>query len=412
MNKIIHPSGYEGLIKAPSSKSYMQRAVAIALLAEGETIIENADFSKDSRAILQMASQLGAQIQISENRVVIKGKPSFNGGILSAGESGLGIRTFIPLVSLFSEKIELSGEGSLLQRPIFMVEGPLNQLGVQTNSQDGYLPISVKGPLKGGHAEVDGSISSQFLSGLLIALPLVKNNSVLTVNKLQSIPYIDMTLDILKDFGAIIEHHNYEEFTIKGHQKYLARNYQIEGDWSNAAFHLVAAAIDGNVIVRGLNLSSLQADKAILEALRKAGAQIISTEEWVHIIKAPLQAFDFDATHCPDLFPPLVVLAAACKGITTLKGVRRLFHKESNRALVLQKEMGKIGINIIIEQNIMKIKGGRIKGGSLHSNNDHRIAMAAAVAGLTAHQPVEIKEAEAVNKSYPEFFKDFESLCL
>lgn len=411
MKKTIHPSRYGGVLRAPSSKSYMQRAIAIALLAEGETQIENADFCNDSMSILKVASQLGAKVSISGDQVSIIGNIQFDGKTLSAGESGLGIRTFTPIASLFPHEIHLTGEGSLLKRPMDMVERPLKDLGAEVKSNQGYLPMTVRGPLKGGHTEVDGSLSSQVLTGLLIALPQAQNDSILKVSNLQSIPYIDMTMEILRDFGVEIAHEKYEVFKVKGGQKYKARNYHIEGDWSGASFHLVAAAIAGKVKLTGMNIKSLQADKAILRALELAGAQIGYSEEAIHIAKAPLKAFDFDATHCPDLFPPLVVLAASCEGETSIKGVTRLFHKESNRALVLQKEMGKIGIQIDIDEDIMKIKGGPIKGGNIHSHNDHRIAMAAAVAALLAKGPVVIEQAEAIHKSYPDFFKDFERLC-
>ena len=406
MNKTIYPSNYQRIIKAPSSKSYMQRAVAIALLAEGETLIKNADFCKDSLSILKVAEQLGAEIQINGDEVSILGKRDFNGKTLSAGESGLGIRTFTPIASLFPQTIKLTGEGSLLKRPLDMVEKPLRDLGVAVKSHYGYLPLTVSGPLEGGEAEVDGSISSQVLTGLLIALPMAKNDSVLKVKNLQSIPYINMTLDILKEFGAEVQEENYEIFKIKGAQKYKARNYKIEGDWSGAAFHLVAGAIAGKVDVKGLNPKSLQADRAIVEALEKAGAKVVISEESIKVAKGPLKSFDFDATHCPDLFPPLVVLAAACKGISKIKGVTRLFHKESNRALVLQNEMGKLGIEIQLDGDVMKVKGGKISGGKIHSNNDHRIAMAAAIAALIADSPVEIEHTEAINKSYSDFFED------
>ncbi|NPD45376.1 MULTISPECIES: 3-phosphoshikimate 1-carboxyvinyltransferase [unclassified Lentimicrobium] len=409
MNKTIYPSKYQRVVKAPSSKSYMQRAIAIALLADGETQISNADFSNDSMSILKVAEQLGAEVHISGDQVCILGKRDFKGKTLSAGESGLGIRTFTPIAALFPQTIKLTGEGSLLKRPINMVETPLRDLGVTVESHNGYLPLTVSGPLKGGVAEVDGSISSQVLTGLLIALPMAENDSLLKVNKLQSIPYIDMTLDILKAFGAQVEQENYETFKIKGSQKYKARNYKIEGDWSGAAFHLVAGAIAGEVDVKGLNPQSLQADRALLDALEKSGAKVEISEESIKISKAPLQAFDFDATHCPDLFPPLVVLAAACKGETRITGVTRLYHKESNRALVLQQEMGKLGIKIKLDGDVMIIKGGEISGGKIHSNNDHRIAMAGAIAALIASGPIEIEHAEAINKSYPGFFEDLGS---
>lgn len=407
MNKTIYPSKYKGVITASSSKSYMQRAIAIALLADGETQICNADFSNDSQAILKVAEQLGAEVCISDDVVSIIGHRDFKGKTLSAGESGLGIRTFTPIASLFPQTIKLTGVGSLLKRPIDMVEKPLRDLGVAVESNDGYLPLTVSGPLQGGETEVDGSISSQVLTGLLIALPMALNDSVLTVKNLQSIPYIDMTLDIIKEFGVDIVGENYEVFKIKGAQKFKGRNYKIEGDWSGAAFHLVAGAIAGEAQLRGLNPKSLQADRAILDALKKAGAQVEITQGAIKVKKDRLMAFEFDATHCPDLFPPLLVLAASCIGITTIKGVRRLYHKESNRALVLQKEMGKLGIEIQLDGDVMRINGGDISGGKIHSNKDHRIAMAGAIAALRADGPVEIEDAEAIDKSYPKFFEDF-----
>jgi 3-phosphoshikimate 1-carboxyvinyltransferase len=248
------------------------------------------------------------------------------------------------------------------------------------------------------------------LTGLLIALPQALCDSVLHVEQLQSRPYIDMTVEILRDFGVDIVHDNYQTFTISGSQRYRAREYYIEGDWSGAAFHLVAGAIAGDVVVSGVQQHSAQADRAILQALAQAGADIIKDNDTVRVSKSTLASIEFDATHCPDLFPPLVVLAAACTGTSKIMGVHRLKHKESDRAAVLQSEMRKLGVHIDIDNNTMCIQGGTIAGGTMHSHNDHRIAMAGAIAGLIAENPVRIEEYEAINKSYPAFFNDFESL--
>lgn len=413
MKKLIKASTYKGKIKAPASKSYMQRVVAIALLADGETCITNPSFCNDTLAVLKIAEQLGAVVTTSEDMVRIKGNKKLNDNtILSAGESGLGIRTFTPIAALYNKKIQLTGEGSLLQRPISMLEDPLTTLGANIQSTNGYLPVTVQGPLKGGVAKVDGSISSQVLTGLLISLPKALNDSILKVTDLQSIPYVDMTLEIIKDFGVDITHQNYEIFTIKGNQTYTAKNYRVEGDWSGVAFHLVGAALAGEVEVDGINTHSAQADRAILQAIEKAGANVEIFDDSVKVSKNKLQAFTFDATHCPDLFPPLVVLAAACKGTTILKGVNRLLHKESNRAIVLKNEMEKLNVQIKIKEDLMYVEGGKISGGKIHSNNDHRIAMAGAIAGLIAENAVEIEQAESINKSYPYFFKDFEKLTI
>lgn len=410
MKQIVNPTFYRGKIKAPASKSYMQRAIGIALLAEGETHIFNPAFCNDTYSILKIAAQLGADVHVSEEMVSIKGNLNFQQNVLSVGESGLGIRMMTPIVSLFPQKTELTGKGSLLKRPIEMLEAPLTSLGVKVKTEEGFLPISVEGPLQGGEAHVDGSISSQVLSGLLIALPKAQEDSILHVHQLQSIPYVNMTLEILRDFGVEISHENYQIFHIQGQQNYQAREYTVEGDWSNAAFHLVGGAIAGEIIVTGINTISLQADRAIINALETAGAQVEMEENQVKVTRKNLKAFSFDATHCPDLFPPLVVLASACQGTTSIKGVNRLLFKESNRALVLKNEMGKLGISIKLEGDFMLIKGGKIRGGKIHSNNDHRIAMAAAIAGLIAENPIEIEQAEAVAKSYPYFFRDFEDL--
>ncbi len=410
MKKLIHPSSYSGLVKASPSKSFMQRAISIALLADGETILTNPDFSNDSKSALKMAENLGAIITRFEDRVVIKGTTGTKHHELSAGESGLGIRCFIPISSLFSDKITFAGEGSLKSRPLTMVEAPLRALGVEVNTNKGFLPVSVKGPIKGGDIEVDGSISSQVLTGLLIALPKAKNKSNLSVIDLQSIPYIDMTLQIIKDFGVNITNDEYKKFRIEGKQSYEAREYEIEGDWSGAAFHLVGGAISGSVEVSGIKISSTQADRAIIDALKLAGADVVCLSDSIKITKNKLKAFRFDATHCPDLFPPLSNLAVACSGTTVIKGISRLVHKESNRALVLKKVWGELGIKIELIGDEMHIESGKINGGKIDSHNDHRIAMMGAIAALNAESEVEITNTQAINKSYPAFFTDFEKV--
>jgi 3-phosphoshikimate 1-carboxyvinyltransferase len=291
-----------------------------------------------------------------------------------------------------------------------MVEVPLKQLGVEVTTQNGYLPIQVKGPLKGGDCYVDGSVSSQFLTGLLMALPLATKDSTLFVTDLKSKPYIDMTLALLADFGIRITHDDYQKFSIQGNQKYKAQSYQIEGDWSGAAFLLVAGAIAGQVTVTNLSAYSTQADKAILQALQMAGAYLSIEANQVTVTHKPLSAFVFDATHCPDLFPPLVALAAHCKGTSVITGAKRLLHKESNRALSLSQEFGKMGIKIEVYGDQMQITGGEIQSADVHSHNDHRIAMACATATLFGSATVTIDAAEAINKSYPTFFDDLATI--
>ena len=238
----------------------------------------------------------------------------------------------------------------------------------------------------------------------------------ITVNNLKSKPYIDLTLQMMGSFGYDVVNNNYASFAIKPITGLTNKqiNCIIEGDWSGAAFLLVAGAVAGNVVVKGLDIHSAQADKAILNALKDCGAEISAAEGTVTVNSFPGglgNAFYFNATDCPDLFPPLVVLAAYCKGISVIEGVSRLQHKESNRAITLQQEFGKMGVEIKLEADKMMIAGGNsLKGARVHSHHDHRIAMACAAAALKANGETVIEEAEAVNKSYPGFYNDLKLL--
>ena len=410
MKKFVKPSKINGSVKAPPSKSMMQRALAAGLLAEGTSIIRNPSFCNDALAAMKVVEGLGASVNYTEKEVVIDGGFNPFAGELNCGESGLAIRMFTSIAALHDSPITLTGAGSLANRPMDMIGESLRNLGVEFNSTEGCVPITVRGPLKGGQASVDGSTSSQFLTGLLMALPVLKEKSELHVDDLKSRPYIDLTLQVLKDFGVNIQHTQYATFFINGGQHYQPCTFTVEGDWSGAAFMLVAGAIGGKVEVTSLNPYSRQADRAIIEALEKAGAIVSFGENSVSVAKDKLRPFEFDATECPDLFPPLVALASHCEGISFIKGIGRLIHKESNRAEVLKQEFSKLGATIELAGGSMVIRGGGLKGGNIHSHNDHRIAMAGAVAACAAKEPIHIEAFEAVKKSYPEFADDFVSL--
>jgi 3-phosphoshikimate 1-carboxyvinyltransferase len=393
----------------------MQRACAAALLQHGTTILHNPGKSNDDLAAIDVITKLGATVTNAANGdlvIVSDGiKPKNNE--VNCGESGLGIRMFTPIAALSSETITLNGSGSLLTRPMDFFDQTLPQLGVKIASQDGKLPLRIQGPLVPANIEVDGSLSSQFLTGLLMAYGAAGAKDVtITVKDLKSKPYIDLTLQVMKHFGWEVRHENYERFLFSGDAARTHRNeYTVEGDWSGAAFLLVAGAVAGPITVKGLDIASTQADKAVLQALMDCGCSISVQDEQIEIGPLPLKAFHFNANDCPDLFPPLVALAANCEGTTVIEGVNRLTHKESNRALTLQQEFGKLGIEIKLQDDLMLIKGGTgIKGAVTHSHHDHRIAMANAVAGLTASGDVVIEEAEAINKSYPDFYRHLQSL--
>lgn len=406
MERCLEPSAIKGTLKAPASKSMTQRAIAAALLADGQSIIHNPSYCDDSLAAMSIAVGLGARVEPQVNELKINGSAVLKEPKLNCGESGLAIRMFSPIAALYPAEIKMVGANSLKKRPMFMIEEALNQLGVKCTSSGGFLPLTIEGPIVGGHCEIDGSVSSQLLTGLLMALPLAAGNSEIRVNNLKSKPYIDMTIQILKSFGISVENRDYSLFRIQGNQKYIPQSYTVEGDWSGGAFLLVAGAINGQLCVRGLRSDSMQSDKLIVNALENAGAHIISGENQIEITRSELKAFEFDATESPDLFPPLVALASYCEGISTIKGVSRLIYKESDRAKALQEEFSKMGIKIEINDDLMFVIGGKPQGARVESHDDHRIAMAIAVASLGATGKVSIRDSQCVAKSYPGFFDD------
>lgn len=417
MQVTISPSEVKGTITAPASKSAMQRACAAALLKGGKTILLNPGVSNDDEAALDIIYQLGAGVKKVSDTIVIESrgvKPVNNE--INCGESGLSARMFTSVAALSQSPITVTGKGSLVKRPFNFFTEVLPQLGVECNSSNGLLPLQIKGPLQPANIEVDGSLSSQFLTGLLMAFSAAKASDVtIFVRNLASKPYIDLTLQVMKDFGLPVPVNNdYQSFYFPVNGKIPLSDqpleYAIEGDWSGGAFLLVAGAVAGDLVVKGLNVFSTQADKAILQALMQSGANISIEESQIHVRKGRLKPFHFNATDCPDLFPPLVALAAFCDGTTVIEGVHRLTHKESNRALTLQEEFAKMGLEISFQEDYMIIKGGgNLNGAAVHSRHDHRIAMACAVAALGAEGDVVIEEAEAVNKSYPQFWEHLQA---
>lgn len=433
MQATIYPSAIKGTIQAPSSKSLMQRALAAALLCKKKTYIQYNTLSNDDKAALNIIQSLGARVEhVGDDTICITNQNDYAKQpvlfstnafeeiektiTMHCGESGLSARMFTPIAALYHQPIHITGKGSLLKRPMNFFDAIFKALNVNLKSNNGYLPITVQGPLKPANIEIDGSISSQFLTGLLFAYSAANASNIsIKVNHLNSKPYIDLTLNILQHFGLKCPiNHNYKEFYFDKKNTEPSSstiNYQVEGDWSGAAFLLVASAIAGPITVSGLNNNAAQADKAIVEVLEAAGASVQIGNNGITASSTLLRPFYFDATHCPDLFPPLVALAAYCKGTSTIKGVQRLVHKESNRAVALQQEFSKLGVQIHITHNNMRItSSGVVKGGVIHAHNDHRIAMACAVAGLKATDAMLIEQAQVVQKSYPDFYKHLQQL--
>ncbi|MBK7435150.1 MAG: 3-phosphoshikimate 1-carboxyvinyltransferase [Chitinophagaceae bacterium] len=322
---------------------------------------------------------------------------------------------FAPIAALLPQPVLITGSGSLLNRPMDFFEKTFPQLGVTVSMNEGKLPLEVRGPLHPTDISIDGSLSSQFLTGLLMAFAKAAVSPVtIRVSSLTSKPYIDLTLSMMEHFGYEVMHENYERFFIEPQTPNPKPiDYSVEGDWSSASFLLVAGAIAGPVTVKGLDVFSAQADKAILQILMQAGVPLSVSEEEIIVSPPALkkyQAFQFNARDCPDLFPPAVVLAAYCQGTSVIEGVGRLLHKESDRAASLQEEFGKLGIKIVIQDDLMLVTGASVKGARVNAHEDHRIAMACAVAALSAEGETTIGGAEAVNKSYPAFYDNLKML--
>lgn len=447
MKKFCPPAFVKGDIGAPGSKSSMQRAILCAALASdgGESLLRRPSDCADARAAAALVEGLGARVEwrhsvLSLGGGILGSTDSADGGAahgsaaapaeppalrLCCGESGFLMRTVAPVACLLGRPVVLEAEGSLAARPVAMLEAPLRSLGAACSTNGGLPPVRLCGPLPGGEIEVDASTSSQFLTGLLIALPLAGHDSILHVARLVSRGYIDLTIDTMRSFGVELSRSpDFSRFDIPGRQKYHSADFTVEGDWSGAAFLLVAGAVacapGSSLAVEGLDLKSAQPDRAILDALALSGAGAAAKNGHLELA-APaagtgrgtsLRAFDFDATDCPDLFPPLACLAAAAEGRSRIKGALRLKGKESDRAAALADEFGRMGIPVRVDGDLMCIEGGggRIRGGRVDARNDHRIAMAAAVAALVSEQGVEIEGAECVGKSWPSFFEDLGSI--
>ncbi len=424
--KFIKPSAVRGVVLAPPSKSAMQRTLFAASLCAEETTIRNPSLSADALAARSVIEALGATVKVSSEMAgnhrrevwFVRGGGTPRTNKINCGEAGVTFRVALSLCARFSQEFELTGEGSLLRRPLPDIEASLASLGVsyRTASSSEFPPVFVRGPMRGGHVRVDGSLTSQFISGLLFALPVCLGESELEVNNLVSLPYIKMTLETLATFGIKIGHSSdYSRFMVPGSQRYQPQSLQIEGDWSGASVWLALAAIRGELGVEGLFEDSQQADVAMLSAVRRSGAIVSRHGSTLHvspdISQGPPKAFEFDATDCPDLFPALVVLAAGCHGRSVIRGARRLLAKESNRAQVLVQEGRKIGLEISWSDDQIEVIGGELVGGTIDAHDDHRIAMAFTALGCLSQQGVTIQGSECVSKSYPEFFEDLAKLA-
>ncbi len=414
MEKKIDPILLRGTVSIPPSKSDAQRAIlAAALVKNATSVIRNIGASNDVKSMLSNIKKLNASFSVNKNEVSIFRKEEFSKKeSFFIGESGLGLRLLAGVLACIGGEFSLSGEGSISRREHSFFEEHFPNYGVSVTTNHGKTPVRLSGKIQAGEITVDGSQSSQYISGLLFGLPLLHGNSMLTVNNMVSSPYLKMTLATLKEFGILIEQEKEHTFFIPGKQEYRPAHYLVEGDWSGASYWLVASALGHDIQVKGLSPKSDQADKALLNVFQRANCKIEQLKDGISINGTQRKAFHFDATDCPDLFPALVTLAAFTEGESIIEGVSRLSNKESHRGKVLKKEFEKLGVKITLNGNKMHIFGGikTINTPQLEAHNDHRIAMCLAIAGTKTNKGVVLSGAESVNKSYPEFWNDFELL--
>ena len=442
----------------PCSKSFAQRAIIAAALADGTSVLRGYTPCGDNEAALNVARLLGAKVEQDESVLTITGISASLGSLknpsLHVGESGLLTRMMIPIMAqLCPDQVTFTGEKTLLGRPLTGAKEILEVLGVEAGSldcaRDGKaqgddvlcIPLSLKGPLKPGRADISGKHGSQIISGLLMALPFAERNSTLVVHEPKSIPYMFITLEVLKKFGIktgneMLGGRDFLEsdgdwslctemvFKVKGGQKFKAAGIDLEGDWSAAANFLVAGAVFGKVELQGLDTTSLQADLSIMDILMDAGASLSQTDGDrgnITVQRAPLKSFNVDASNCPDLFPIISVLAAFCEGTSRLAGVGRLANKESDRAKAIIGMLTQMGVKAWVEGDEMFIEGKTyvqrllsgelLHGGAYTSHHDHRMVMALKVAQFGADGPITIDDEACVTKSFPQFHQIYDQMA-
>ena len=441
--------------QVPSSKSFAQRAIVAAALAGGVTHLSGYTPCGDNEAALSFVRSLGAKVVISgeegHQELTIEGIGAAPGKLhisrANVGESGLLARLAMPLLCQLNDgEVVVEGEKTLLKRPMTGVRDMLAAFGVEVSpageqaadagAEALTIPLALRGNLKNGRVDISGKNGSQLVSGLLMALPLAQKNTTIGVKDPKSIPYMFITLDVLRKFGIRVANdmlggHDFLEsggdwslcnemvFKVKGGQFYRSADFGIEGDWSAAANYLVAGAVFGKAVLRGLDTTSLQADLSIMDILMDAGAslsQLDGDKGDILVQRAPLQAFTVDLTHCPDLFPIVAVLAAFCQGQSSLSGLSRLAHKECNRADAIVEMLQQMGVEVKVQEDALLIMGETLvqrlltghllRGGEFSSHHDHRMAMALKVASLGAAAPIVVDDMDCVAKSNP-FFKNF-----
>lgn len=415
----IYPSKLKGEVKIPPSKSMAHRAIICAALSDGLCIIENIDYSDDIIATIDAMNSLGAKIVKHKDYLEVIGaygsdeKPQET-RVIDCNESGSTLRFLVPISLLFKGSSKFIGRGNLGKRPLTTYYNIFERQGIEYSYEEGNLNLVINGELKAGTFEVEGNVSSQFITGLLFTLPLLKEDSkIIITTEMESKGYIDLTLRAMNDFGVEIINNNYREFIIKGNQKYNSRNYRVEGDYSQAAFFLCADSLGNDVLCKDLDLNSLQGDKEVIDILERMNVVFNANDIGVKgTTNGKLSSTVIDGSQCPDIIPVLTSVAALTKGTTEIINAGRLRIKECDRLTAVTSELNKLGAKIIEKEDGLVVTGvEKLQGGvEVWSHKDHRIAMTLAIASTRCEEPIVINDYECIAKSYPNFFEDFKTL--
>ena len=414
----ITPSKLRGTVKVPPSKSLAHRAVICGGLSNGQSLISNIDYSDDINATIGGMRALGSDIEKKGNSLLTDGSmfmakrsPGFP-TVVDCIESGTTLRMLLPLSLIRENSAVFVGRGNLGKRPLDTYFDIFNSQGIEYKSEKDELNLKIRGCLKSGEFKVRGDISSQFISGLLMALPLLEGDSrIVITTKMESKGYIDLTIDMLNKFGVEIVNSDYEEFFMKGRQSFKPCDVAVEGDFSQAAFFLAAGALGSQIECENLSTGSHQGDRAVIDILKSMGCNIESGEKYVKAYSESTKCTVIDGSQIPDIVPVLAVVASLSRGITRIINAGRLRVKECDRLKAMYDGLSKLGADIEELQDGFIINGREtLKGGEVDSYNDHRIAMALAIASTMCEDRVIIKNSGAVKKSYPGFWNDFKSL--
>jgi 3-phosphoshikimate 1-carboxyvinyltransferase len=413
MNVEIKKSVLEGKADAPSSKSMTHRALILGSLAKGKTTILSPLDSQDTQATSKVLEHLGIKQEKNRKWIIYGGDFKPPGKELFCGESGTTIRFMTAVSALVDGKCVLDGGGGLRRRPIKSLVDAVSQIGVRADSNHGYPPVTIygKGKIPGGETSLPGDISSQFVSALLLVSPLAENPVKIKIsNRLESKPYVDMTLDAMKSFGVTAQKESDYSCLSAPLGDYQPISYNVEGDWSSAAFLLASGALCGDVTVRNLNIESPQADRQIIPILEEMGAHIEKQRSIINATESQLKGIKYDMRDYPDLFPIVAALCSKAEGKSTLTGLKRLRIKESDRIESMVMGLKQMGAEVTTEENLLWIKGGDLRGTVIDPFNDHRIAMSFGVLGMVANGKTIITNSECVKKSYPGFWDCIERL--